>query len=160
MSELYFELASTGVIFVSFAALISTLSKDMFDVFEPPAVQTWVHTTRRANYSRLLALGLIPLLLFGYYMAFLVGGIFLDVPVASATESKSPTFSTSPDQSSEFSNNQTGSRQDLLRQWVSIFELLIVLYILVLAWLCTCVRNDRGKPMNVVVHEHRHGRHD
>ena len=160
MSELYFELASTGVIFVSFAALISTLSKDMFDVFEPPGAKTWVHSTCRACFARQLALGLIPLLLFSYLMAILIGSQLLDVPVLSETESQSDKFSTSPDQSSEFSDNQKSRRQGLLRQWVSIFELVIVLYILVLAWLCTCVRNDRGKLMNVMAHEHRHGRRD
>lgn len=149
MSELLFELASTGVIFVSFAALISTLSKDMFDVFEPPAAQTWVHSTRLAHFARQLALCLLPLLLFSYLMAFLVGSQLLDVSVLSATDSQSETFLTTPDQNYEFRNNKTNRRQDLLRQSVSVFELITVLYILVLAWVCTCVRNDRGKLRNV-----------
>lgn len=149
MSELYFELASTGVIFVSFAALISTLSKDMFDVLEPPAARTWVHGTGRAKFARLLVLCLLPLLLFFYLMAFLVGSQLLDIPFVTEADPQSDTFMTSPDQKYEFSDNKKNRRQDLLRQWVSMFEFLAALYILALAWLCTCVRNDRGKLRNV-----------
>ena len=149
MSELLFELASTGVIFVSFAALISTLSKDMFDVFEPPAAQTWVHSTRLAHCARQLALCLLPLLLFSYLMAFLVGSKLLDAPVLSVTDSQSETFLTSPDQNNEFNDNKANRRQEELRKLVSLFELITVLSLLMLAWVCTCVRNDRGKLRNV-----------